>query len=160
MMLMFAPALGFAGGHRGLAGHETGVVTNTEAMQGTTGGFVKQITQNRRVWDNPPEDFPAASNATCNQFIAFGGTPQPIAGVIVCRFIDPCAYVTLKNGTFQPDGTVMLKFEAATRKWAPNITASWIGKQISNQEKPPQYTLSRQRINSLIAGVPKAKPIP
>ena len=113
---MLAPSIGFAGGHAGLGGHGTGVVTNTEAMQGTTGGLVKQTTQDVWIWDNPPEDFPAASNVTCNQFIAFSGTPQPIGGAIVCRSIDPDGDVSLNNGTFQPDGTVLPTIVAATRK--------------------------------------------
>ena len=66
MMLMFSPAIGFKGSHRELGGHGTGVVTHIEAMQGTTGGLVKQTTQDVWIWDNSPEDLPAASNATCN----------------------------------------------------------------------------------------------
>ena len=44
MMLMFQPAIGFTGSHGGLGERGTGVVTHTEAMQGTTGGLVKQTT--------------------------------------------------------------------------------------------------------------------
>ena len=36
VLLLLAPSIGFAGGHGGLGGHGTGVVTNTEAMQGKT----------------------------------------------------------------------------------------------------------------------------
>ena len=128
VLLLLAPSIGFAGGHAGLGGHGTGVVTNTESMQGKTGGIVKLTNQDVWIWDNPPEGFPAASNATCNQFIAFGETPQPIGGVVVCRSIDPDGDVTLNNGTFQPDGTVLLTIVAATGKWAPYVGASWIGK--------------------------------
>jgi hypothetical protein len=35
-----------------------------------------------------------------------------------------------------------------------------LGKQISNLENPPQYTLSHQRTNTPSAGIPEAKPIP
>ena len=125
---MLASSIGFADGHAGLGGHVTVVVTNTEAMQGTTGGLVKQTTQEVWIWDNPPEGFPAASSATCNQFIAFGETPQPIGGAVVCRSIDPDGDVSLNNGMFRPDGTVLLTIVAATGKWAPYVGASWIGK--------------------------------
>ena len=53
ILLMLAPSICFAGGHGGLGGHGTGVVTHTEAMQGTTGGLVKQTTQDVWIWDNP-----------------------------------------------------------------------------------------------------------
>ena len=85
-LLTCFPALVFAGGHGSLGGHGTGVTIDTHVMEGKTGGLVMQTTQDVWIWDNPPEGFPAASTATCNQYIAFGATPQPIAGTFVrCR---------------------------------------------------------------------------
>ena len=69
----------------------------------------------------------AASSATCNQFIAVGGAPQPIGVVFVCRSVDPDGDITLNNGLPQADGSIKLTIVAATGKWAPYIGASWIG---------------------------------
>jgi hypothetical protein len=101
---------------------------NVETMQGTSGALVMQTTQDVWMWDDPPEGFPAATTATCNQFIALGTTSQPIGGAVVCRVVDPDGDVFLNTGAFQADGTVRFTNAAATGKWAAYIGASWIGK--------------------------------
>ena len=93
-LLTCFPALVFAGEHR------TGVTIDTQVMEGKTGDLVMQTTQDVWIWDNPPEGFPAASIATCNQYIAFGATPKPIGGTFVCRSVDPDGDVTLNTGAF------------------------------------------------------------
>ena len=127
-LLTCFPALVFAGGHGSLGGHGTGVTIDTHVMEGKTGGLVMQTTQDVWIWDNPPEGFPAASTATCNQYIAFGATPQPIGGTFVCRSVDQDGDITLNTGAFQPDGSAMITSIAATGKWAAYVGASWIGK--------------------------------
>ena len=125
---LLIPSLAISGGHAELGGYGTGVTVDTHVMEGTTGGLVMQTTQDVWIWENPPEGFPAASTATCNQYIAFGATPQPIGGAFVCRSVDPDGDVTLNTGAFQPDGSALITSVAATGKWAAYIGASWIGK--------------------------------
>ena len=127
-LLALAPTISLAGGHSGLGGHGTGMTMNVETMQGTSGALVMQTTQDVWMWDDPPEGFPAATTATCNQFIALGTTSQPIGGAVVCRVVDPDGDVFLNTGAFQADGTVRFTNAAATGKWAAYIGASWIGK--------------------------------
>lgn len=127
-LLALAPTISLAGGHSGLGGHGTGMTMNVETMQGTSGALVMQTTQDVWMWDDPPEGFPAATTATCNQFIALGTTSQPIGGALVCRIVDPDGDVFLNTGAFQADGTVRLTVVAATGKWAAYIGANWIGK--------------------------------
>ena len=140
---LLIPSLAISGGHAELGGYGTGVTVDTHVMEGKTGGLVMQTTQDVWIWDNPPEGFPAASTATCNQYIAFAATPQPIGGVFVCRSVDPDGDVTLNTGTFQPDGSVLLTSVAATGKWAAYIGASWIGKTtIQAGENGTVYTFT------------------
>jgi hypothetical protein len=127
-LLALVPTISLAGGHSGLGGHGTGMTMNVETMQGTSGALVMQTTQDVWMWDDPPEGFPAATTATCNQFIALGTTSQPIGGAVVCRVVDPDGDVFLNTGAFQADGTVRLTVVAATGKWAAYIGANWIGK--------------------------------
>ena len=142
-LVAFVPALSFAAGHADLGGYGTGITIDTEVMEGKTGGLVMQTTQDIWVWDNPPEGFPAASTATCNQYVAFGTTPQPIGGTFVCRSIDTDGDVTLNTGTFQPDGSAMITSIAATGKWAAYVGASWIGKTtIQAGENATVYTFT------------------
>ena len=142
-LLAVVPTLSFAGGHGDLGGHGTGVTIDTHVMEGKTGGLVMQTTQDVWIWDNPPEGFPAASTATCNQYIAFGATPQPIGGVFVCRSVDPDGDVSLNTGAFQPDGSAMITSIAATGKWAAYVGASWIGKTtIQAGENGTVYTFT------------------
>ena len=97
-LLALAPTISLAGGHSGLGGHGTGMTMNVETMQGTSGALVMQTTQDVWMWDDPPEGFPAATTATCNQFIALGTTSQPIGGAVVCRVVDPDGDVFLNTG--------------------------------------------------------------
>jgi len=128
LLFVLAPTVSLAGGHSGLGGHGTGMTMNVETMQGTSGTLVMQTTQDVWMWETPPEGFPAATTATCNQFIALGTTPQPIGGAVVCRAVDPDGDIFMNTGVFQADGTVKFTNVAATGKWAAYIGASWIGK--------------------------------
>ena len=125
--LSILPSVALSGAHGGLSGHGTGIVTDNEVMEGKTGALIKRTTEDIWIWDNPLAGFPAASSATCNQFIAVGGAPQPIGIVFVCRSVDPDGDITLNNGLPQADGSIKLTIVAATGKWAPYIGASWIG---------------------------------
>ena len=127
LALSVLPSVTLAGAHGGLSGHGTGIVTDKEVMEGTTGALIKRTTEDIWIWENPPAGFPAATSATCNQFIAVGGAPQPIGVVFVCRSVDPDGDITLNNGLPQADGSIKLTIVAATGKWAPYIGASWIG---------------------------------
>ena len=136
-LIACSAALVFAGGHG------TWVTIDTHVMEGKTGGLVMQTTQDVWIWDNPPEGFPAASTATCNQYIAFGATPQPIGGTFVCRSVDQDGDVTLNTGAFQPDGSAMITSIAAIGKWAAYVGASWIGKTtIQAGENGTVYTFT------------------
>ena len=140
---LLIPSLAISGGHAELGGYGTGVTVDTHVMEGTTGGLVMQTTQDVWIWENPPEGFPAASTATCNQYIAFGATPQPIGGAFVCRSVDPDGDVTLNTGAFQADGSASITSVAATGKWAAYIGASWIGKTtIQAGENGTVYTFT------------------
>ena len=142
-LIAVVPTLSFAGGHGDLGGYGTGVTTDTHIMEGKTGSLLMQTTQDVWIWDNPREGFPAASTATCNQYIAFGATPQPIGGVFVCRSVDPDGDVSLNTGAFQPDGFAMITSIAATGKWAAYVGASWIGKTtIQAGESGSVYTFT------------------
>ena len=143
LVALLMPAVALSGGHAELGGYGTGVTIDTHVMEGKTGGLVMQTTQDVWIWENPPEGFPAASTATCNQYIAFGATPQPIGGAFVCRSVDADGDVTLNTGAFQADGSALITSVAATGKWAAYIGASWIGKTtIQAGENGTVYTFT------------------
>ena len=123
------PSLTTAGGHSGFGGHGTQVVVDSHAMEGTSGALVRNVGKDVWIWDNPPEGFPAATAAECTQYIAFAtGQQQPVGGTVTCRVVDADGDVFLNNGTFQPNGTVLLTNVAATGKWAAYVGAQWEGK--------------------------------
>ncbi|MBL6840185.1 MAG: hypothetical protein ISQ82_05390 [Rhodobacteraceae bacterium] len=140
---LLIPSLAISGGHAELGAYGTGATVDTHVMEGKTGGLVMQTTQDVWIWENPPEGFPAAPTATCNQYIAFGATSQPIGGAFVCRSVDPDGDVTVNTGAFQPDGSALITSVAATGKWAAYIGASWIGKKtIQADENGTVYTFT------------------
>jgi len=125
----FAPAMAIAGGHTDFAGHGTGVTTDTKTIETTAGTHVQQTSSDVWIYDNPPEGFHEAIMAKCNYFSAFAaGMPQPVGGVGTCQAQDPDGDISLWNGTFQIDGTVLFAVVAGTGKWAALTGAKFQGK--------------------------------
>ena len=137
---LLIPSLAISGGHAELGGYGTGVTVDTHVMEGKTGGLVMQTTQDVWIWENPPEGFPAASTATCNQYIAFGATPQPIGGAFVCRSVDPDGDVTLNTGAFQPDGSALITSMQRLANGLHILELAGLGKQLFKLVKTEQYT--------------------
>ena len=128
-ILGLAPAIASAGGHADFAGHGTGVTTDTKTIEATTGTHVQQTSSDVWIYDNPPEGFHAAMIANCNYFSAFAvGMPQPVGGVGICQASDPDGDISLWNGAFQIDGTILMSVVAGTGKWAALTGAKFQGK--------------------------------
>ena len=121
------PATGFAGGHSGLGGHGTGITVDNKVIEGKTGTIVQNSTKDIWIWDNPPEGFDAATNASCTQTISFAkGQEAPIGGTVTCTVVDESGDVFINTGTFGADG-VLLTLVGGTGKWAAYTGAQWKG---------------------------------
>ena len=142
--IIVAPTLALSGGHSAFGGVGTGITVNTNVMQGTSGIHVQNTTNDVWIYDNPPEGFPPAINATCNWFLGFAaGQEQPVGGSVTCQAIDPNGDIALFNGTFQPDGTVMPVLIAGTGNWSASVGAKWIGATQNNpSETSSVYTFT------------------
>ena len=55
-------------------------------------------------------------------------TSQPVGGVGTCQAQDPDGDISLWNGTFQMDGTILFAVVAGTGKWATLTGAKFQGK--------------------------------
>ena len=121
------PATAFAGGHSGLGGHGTGITVDNKVIEGKTGTIVQNSTKDIWIWDNPPEGFDAATNASCTQTISFAkGQEAPIGGTVTCTVVDESGDVFINTGTFGADG-VLLTLVGGTGKWAAYTGAQWKG---------------------------------
>ena len=128
MTLLLFPFIAFAGGHSELGGHGTGIIADTKVFEGKTGMLVQNMTQDVWIWDNPPEGFDAATNASCIQTISFAkGQEAPLGGTVTCTVVDETGDVFINTGTFGGDG-VLLTLVGGTGKWAAYTGAQWRGK--------------------------------
>jgi len=126
---LLMPSLALAGGHSALGGTGTGVVVDMKTMEGKSGVLVHQTTSDVWIYDNPPEGFPKASSATCNQFITFAmEQEQPVGGSFACQVVDVDGDVALHSGTFQSNGTALITQVAGTGKWTAFVGSQLIGK--------------------------------
>ena len=90
--------------------------------------LVQNMTQDVWIWDNPPEGFDAATNASCIQTISFAtGQEAPLGGTVTCTVVDETGDVFINTGTFGGDG-VLLTLVGGTGKWASYTRALWKGK--------------------------------
>ena len=111
---------------------------------------VQNTTNDVWIYDNPPEGFPPAINATCNWFIGFAaGQEQPIGGSVTCQAVDPNGEIALFNGTFQPDGTVMPVLIAGTEIGQRPSALSGLASLKTIQAQHQVYTLSHQPIDKV-----------
>ena len=121
------PATAFAGGHSRLGGHGTGITVDNKVIEGKTGTIVQNSTKDIWIWDNPPEGFDAASNASCTQTISSAkGKEAPIGGTVTCTVVDESGDVFINTGTFGADG-VLLTLVGGAGKWAAYTGAQWKG---------------------------------
>ena len=128
MTLLLFPIIAFAGGHSELGGHGTGIIEDTKVFKGKTGTLVQNMTQDVWIWDNPPEGFDAATNASCIQTVSFAkGQESPLGGTVTCTVVDETGDVFINTGTFGSDG-VLLTLVGGTGKWAAYTGAQWRGK--------------------------------
>ena len=128
-LALLMPSLAICGGHTGLGGTGTAVVVDTKKMEGVSGVLIQQTTNDVWIWDNPPEGFPKATSATCNQFIAFApGEQQPVGGAFTCQSVDPDGDVSIATGAFQANGTALITQVAGTGKWAAYNGTQSVGK--------------------------------
>ena len=60
------------------------------------------------IWDNPPEYFDAATNASCIKTISFAKEQEaPIRGTVTSTVVDESGDVFSNNGTFSADGALL-----------------------------------------------------
>tara|TARA_B100001057_G_scaffold308093_1_gene308193 strand:+ start:154 stop:612 length:459 start_codon:yes stop_codon:yes gene_type:complete len=125
--LLLIPFTALAGGHSGLGGHGTGITVDSKVIEGKTGMLVQNMTNDVWIWDNPPEGFDAATNASCIQTISFAkGQEAPIGGTVTCTVVDETGDVFINTGTFGADG-VLLTLVGGTGKWQAYTGAQWKG---------------------------------
>ena len=78
------------------------------------------------IWDNPPEGFDTATNASCTQTFYFKGQEALIAHTVTCIVVDETGDVFINTGTFGADG-VLLTLIGGTGKWQAYTGAQWKG---------------------------------
>ena len=127
------PNLALAGGHSDFGGQGTSVITGSNVMEGSTGFLLSQTSEDVWIWDNAPEAYPAASTASCTQYIAFAtGQMMPLGFVNVCQQVDVDGDVNLLQANPQADGSFLATQIAGTGKWAAFTGANWIGQTSVN----------------------------
>jgi len=122
------PNLTLAGGHSKFSGQGTSVITGSNVMEGSTGVLLSQTSEDVWIWDNAPEGYPAASTASCTQYLAFAtGQMMPLGFVNVCQQVDVDGDVNLLQANPQADGSFLVTQIAGTGKWAAFTGAKWVG---------------------------------